>query len=154
MKSIPDTPEVPCAANVAFAAALLIAVLVLEHGFGQEPCALCLMQQMWVIVAGVLAATGLGHNPRLGVYPLLVALAALVGGGFAMRHLWIIANPEAATACVDFGRLIEVAPVFRVLEAMTVGTGGCAEQPATIPLLALGGFAVMLILAVIQFRRI
>lgn len=153
MKSIPDTPEAPCAAIVAFTAALLVAVLVLEHGFGQQPCALCLMQQMWVIVAGVLAAAGLAHNPRLGVYPLLVALAAVAGGGFAIRQLWVIANPESATCGAGIAYLIDAFPLD-ALEAMILGTGDCAEQPPTIPLLALGGFAVILILAVIQFRRI
>ena len=130
---------------VAWAALVAVAALVLEYGFGQAPCALCLTQRAFILLAGLLAAAGLVHSPRLGIYPLLATLAATVGGYFSVRHLYLLTlPPDEVPGCgVDFDYLIEVFPLMDILRAMAVGTGDCAEQSFVLPALALAGFVVM-----------
>ena len=149
-----DRKELWNLANVAWAAMLVGGALVLEHGFGLAPCALCLTQRLLAMLAGLIAVAGLAHNPRLGVYPLLTVLASVAGAGFAIRHLHLLTLPaDQVPSCgVDFDYMLEVFPLADVLRAMTSGTADCAEQGATIPALALAGFAGLLALAVAQWR--
>ncbi len=141
-----DDPDVRCLGLALLAALLLIGALVLEHGFAQLPCALCLMQRIWVMVAGAVVAVSLAHDTRRRLYPVLATLAALTGAGFSLRQLSIIAFPDSAPACgADINYLIEVFPAAEVLRAMTFGTGNCADQSAVIPLLALAGFVAIIV---------
>ena len=62
---------------------------------GSCPVPLCMMQQrIWFALTGIVAWIGLYHNPRWGIYPLVSALCALVGGGFAIRQLWLQSLPS------------------------------------------------------------
>ena len=141
-------------ATVAWTATLLAGALVLEYGFDLAPCALCLNQRLWVVLAGVIAAVGCAHNPRLGIYPALTALASVGGAIFSLRHLYLLTLPaDAVPRCgVDFGYMIDAFPLADVLAAMLSGTGECADQSATIPALALGGFVGIVALAFGQWR--
>lgn len=141
-------------ATVVWTACLLAGALVLEYGFGLAPCALCLNQRLWVVLAGVLAAIGFAHNPRLRLYPLLTALAAVGGASFSVRHLYLLTLPaDAVPRCgVDFGYMLDAFPIAEVLAAMLSGTGECADQSATVPVLALAGFVGILALAFLQWR--
>lgn len=141
-------------ATVGWCAGLLAGALVLEHGFGLAPCALCLNQRLWVVLAGVVAAAGFAHDPRRHVYPALTALAAVGGAVFSLRHLYLLTLPaDAVPRCgVDFGYMLDVFPLADVLSAMLSGTGECADQSATIPALALAGFVGIVALAFLQWR--
>ena len=141
-------------AGVAWAGSLAAAAIVLEHGFGLAPCALCLTQRLFVLLAGLMALLGLAHNPRLGVYPLATALAALVGAGFAIRHLYLLSPyaGEVASCGVDVDYMIAAYPLMDILEKMTMGSGECADQSAAIPVLALLGLLGLLALAVAHWR--
>ena len=115
---------------IAWIAVLLVGALVMEHGFGMEPCPLCLMQQAWFYIAGLVVLAGLIDHPARGIYPLLAILAAVVGGGFAIRHIWIgTLPPESVPACgAGVDTLIEWGMWSEALTAMTVGTGDCVES--------------------------
>lgn len=142
-------------AAVAWAALLGAGALVLEHGFGQLPCALCLNQRAWIMLAGLITAAGFAHNPRLGIYPLLAVAASLAGAAFSIRHLYLLTLPaDQVPGCgVDFDYMIDVFPVFDVLRHMMVGTGECTEQGFAIPAAALVGFVGMIALTVTYWRR-
>lgn len=145
-------------ALIAWIAALLVGALVMEHGFGMEPCPLCLMQQLWFMIAGVIILVGLIDHPARGIYPLLTLFAALVGGGFAVRQIWIgTLPPESVPACgAGVDTLIEWGMWSEALTAMTLGTGDCAEADVflglSLPVWALGGFLVIAAGAVMQWR--
>ena len=85
--------------TVAAGATFLFAALTLEYVFGQLPCALCLNQRIWMILATLLAAGGLAHNPRLGIYPFLSLISSIVGIGFALRQIYLQITPSAASSC-------------------------------------------------------
>lgn len=145
--------------TLALTGALLFAALVMEHVFGQVPCPLCLMQRIWFFVAGAFAFAGLMHDPRWGIYPLLSLLAALTGGGFALRQLYLQTLPaDQVPACgPDINYMIDAFPLSEVLAAMTRGTGNCAEVGwqflgLSLPGWALVGFAAVILLSVLQLR--
>lgn len=140
-------------AAVAWAAMLVGVALILELGFGQAPCPLCVNQRWWAMLAGIFAVAGFAHNPRLGIYPLLVVLASLAGTAFSIRHLYIMTLPPGSVAgCgVPLDYMLDVFPIGDVLRVMA-GTGECADQSVVIPALALTGFAGMAALAVTYWR--
>ena len=143
---------------IAWIAALLVGALVMEHGFGMEPCPLCLMQRVWFIIAGLVILIGLLDRPARGIYPLLTLLAAIVGGGFAVRQIWIGTLPPGSVPACGAGidTLIEWGMWKNALTAMTFGTGDCAEAGAflgvSLPVWALGGFLVIAAGAIMQWR--
>jgi protein dithiol:quinone oxidoreductase len=139
--------------------ALVASALVMEHAFGYVPCPLCLMQRVWYFMAGLCTAVGLLHNPRWGIYPLLTALAAAIGGAFSIRQLWLQSlPPDQVPACApNINYMIEVFPASDVLRAMTEGTGDCAAVDWTFLGLsfagwALVGFTAIVVLCVLQLR--
>ena len=143
---------------IAWIAALLVGALVMEHEFGMEPCPLCLMQRVWFYVAGLVILIGFLDHPARGIYPLLTLLAALVGGGFAVRHIWIGTLPPGSVPACGAGidTLIEWGMWKNALTAMTFGTGDCAEADpllgVPLPVWALGGFLVIAAGAIMQWR--
>ena len=139
---------------VVWAAALVAGAQILELGFGQEPCALCVNQRMWAMLAGLICVAGFAHNPRLGIYPLLTALASMGGAAFSIRHLYLLTLPaDQVPGCgVGLEYMLDVFPLMDILQQMTMGTGECAEQSVVIPALALAGFVVMIALAVTYWR--
>ena len=147
--------------GVAIAAAVtafLAAALVLEHGFDMAPCALCLMQRLWFALAGLLAVCGVLHKPRLGIYPVATGLAAVVGGGFAARQLWLESLPpgEAPSCGAGIQYLLEAGMASEALRAMALGTADCAATPPflglSLAVWALAGFGVILAAAAMQWR--
>ena len=153
-----DRTEGAAALIVAGTGFLLAGALIMEHLFMMDPCPLCLMQRVWFAIAGLLALGALIHSPRWGIYPLLTILAALVGGGFSIRQLWLQSLPaDQVPACgpgMDY--MLENFPLGDVLAAMTQGTGDCAEVAwqfgLTIPGWALVGFIAIIVVAGIQLK--
>ncbi len=145
-------------ALVAWTAGLVAFALVLEHALDMAPCALCLMQRLWFLVAGLVALGGITHDPRLGIYPLGTLLAGLVGAGFSVRQLWVESLPpgEAPGCGAGIDYLIESGMASEALTAMTFGTADCAATPPflglSIALWALLGFVGVVAGAVMQWR--
>lgn len=147
---------------VAGAGGIVAAAQVMEHAFGHAPCPLCLMQRLWFIFAGLLALGGLAHSPMRGFWPLLSALAATAGAGFALRQLWLQGLPAdqvpACTPPIDF--MIQGGYAgLDILRAMTSGTGDCAKVGwrflgLTFAGWALAGFAALIALNTLQLRAI
>lgn len=145
--------------TLALCGALVAGALVMEHVFGHVPCPLCLMQRIWFLLAGLCAALGLLHNPRWGIYPLLTAIAAIVGAGFSIRQLWLQSLPaDQVPACApNINYMIEVFPAADVLRAMTHGTGDCAAVGwsflgLSFAAWALVGFVAIMTLGAAQLR--
>lgn len=138
---------------------LMAFALFLEHIQGLAPCPLCMMQRLWMLLVGILSFIALAHRPGLGIYPLLCAMASLVGGGFSIRQLWLQSLPvDQHPACgPGFEYMLESFPLSEVLVAMTSGTGDCAQVSWTflglsIPAWTLVGFCVLLTLSILHFR--
>ncbi|MEM7079053.1 MAG: disulfide bond formation protein B [Pseudomonadota bacterium] len=155
----PSPSQVWATLTVLLSGGLLCVALILEHAQGLAPCPLCMMQRIWVMLVGLLAYASLLHNPRWGIYPLLTAVAACIGGYFSIRQLWLQSLPaDEVPACgPELQYMIEVFPLVDVLSAMTSGTGDCAEVVwsflgLSIPAWALVGFTALLVCAIMQLR--
>ncbi len=115
------------------ACTLLMAVaLYMEHVMALEPCPLCIMQRVMVIVVGAIALLATLHGPtKMGIqiYGGLVVAAALGGGFLSGRQLWLQSLPaDEVPACgpsLDY--LMDVFPLTDVLSIVLSGDGSCAE---------------------------
>ena len=142
------------------AGGILCIGLLVEFALGLAPCPLCMMQRIWFALTGIVAWIGLSHNPRWGIYPLVSALCAMVGGGFATRQLWLQSLPaDQVPSCgPDLSYMIDAFPLGDLLVAMTSGTGDCAVIHDVIPLMSIAGwsllgFSLLLFASVMQLRQ-
>ena len=113
-------------------AALIGYALYVQHVQGLEPCPLCILQRVAVVVAGVLFLLAFLHDPAergARVYGVLIDLAALAGIGVAARHIWIMAQPPGAVAeCgASLDYMMDVLPLHEVLGKVLTGSGECAK---------------------------
>jgi protein dithiol:quinone oxidoreductase len=113
-------------------AALIGYALYVQYVQGLEPCPLCILQRVAVMVAGGLFLLALLHDPAdrgARVYGLLIDLAALAGIAIAARHIWIIAQPPGAVAeCgASLDYMLDVLPWHEVLGKVLTGSGECAK---------------------------
>jgi protein dithiol:quinone oxidoreductase len=115
------------------ACAVLIGyALYVQYVQGLEPCPLCILQRVAVMVIGALFLVALMHNPAdrgARVYGVLIDLTALAGIAIAARHIWIMAQPpgsvEECGASLDY--MMAVLPWHEVLAKVLTGSGECAE---------------------------
>lgn len=162
MAALPDfvTARVLFAAMFLAAAALLATAFYMEYVMLLDPCPLCMMQRIWVGIAGVLALMAALHGRGLRVWSGVVAGAAVIGSGFSLRQLWLQSlPPDQVPACgpgLDY--MLEVFPLSDVLRAMVLGTGNCAEVTWTflglsIPAWVLVSFMGLLVGCILAWRR-
>jgi disulfide bond formation protein DsbB len=113
-----------CAGAMAFA-------LYLEHFRQLEPCALCVLQRVAMIAAGlvflVAGVHGVGGWGR-HVYAALAGLASAVGAAIAGRHVWLQSlPPDQVPACgPPLEHLMKVMPWRDALAFVLKGEGNCA----------------------------
>jgi disulfide bond formation protein DsbB len=111
---------------------IMVAVFYFQDYLGLEPCYLCITQRVFVIAIGVICGLAVIHNPpQCGqrIYAALSTIAAIAGGYFSSKQLWLQSLPEdQVPACgvpVDY-----LFDAFSLLEAVAMllrGDGNCAE---------------------------
>lgn len=113
-------------------AALMLIAAYMEHVMGLVPCPLCITQRAFVILVGVLALLAFLHNPGSGgrrVYAVFGILAAVVGGAFSSRQLWLQNLPEdQVPACgPGLAYMFDTYPFMQAFEVLLRGDGNCAK---------------------------
>jgi len=116
----------------AACAALIGYALFVQYVQGLEPCPLCILQRVAVMVVGALFLIAALHNPAergARVYGVLIDLAALAGIVVAARHMWIMAQPPGSVAeCgASLDYMMDVLPLHEVLMKVLSGSGECAK---------------------------
>ncbi len=142
---------------------LILTGLFMQYRLGLEPCALCISQRVFIIATGVIALIAFLHHPRslgLRIYATFGALAAIIGGSFSSRQIWLQSLPEdQAPACgPGINYMLENFPLREALELLLRGDGNCAEVVWTflglsIPVWTLVAFLGLLGLNVWQWLR-
>lgn len=147
------TRAVFAVAWLASAGALAFAV-VLEYGFGLEPCPLCWLQRFAMLGVALVSLVGLLHGPNgwgRWIYALLALLAAGAGAGIAGRHVWLQSLPaDQVPACgpgLDY--LMDILPLTEVLRVVLRGDASCANIEAaflglSLPAWTLIGFVLLM----------
>lgn len=124
-------PRLLFAGIFAVCAGLIGFGLVLQHGFGLEPCPMCIMQRYAFILAGLIALAAALHDPAAAgrrVYALLIVAASLAGGGVAARQSWLQHNPPKIVDCgPDLGFMLEGFSLAEALPMIFRGTGDCSK---------------------------
>jgi disulfide bond formation protein DsbB len=113
-------------------AGLIGYALYVQYGLGLEPCPLCILQRVAVLVAGALFLIAALHDPAecgARAYGVLIDLAALAGILVAARHMWIMAQPPGSVAeCgASLDYMMDVLPMHEVLAKVLSGSGECAK---------------------------
>lgn len=145
-------------AGLVLLCCLLLAVaLVLEYGWGLEPCLLCMVQRFWVVMIGLTAALSLvlrTHGWHRRLWGVATMLSALCGGGFAIRQLWLQSlPPEEQPACsLGVSYVLNYMPLTDAIAVLIQGSSECGEVlfrflGLSIPGWSLVGFVGLLLLA-------
>lgn len=147
----------------AICAVLMMIALYMEYAMGLEPCPLCMTQRIFVILVGTLALIAFAHGPaRAGrkVYAGLGLLAAILGGAFSSRQLWLQSlPPDKVPSCgPNLSYILDTFPLLDALKVMVTGDGNCAEVTWTlfgisIPGWTLVAFAFLGAVNIWQFLR-
>ncbi|MDY0205580.1 MAG: disulfide bond formation protein B [Pseudomonas sp.] len=110
---------------------MIAAALYLEHIVGLEPCPLCHVQRLALLLFAVVCLVATLHNPaRLGqrIYALFAMLAAALGIATAGRQIWLQGLPEdQLPSCLPpMEFMLEAFPLQEIISKMLHGTADCA----------------------------
>ncbi|MEZ0121498.1 MAG: disulfide bond formation protein B [Candidatus Reddybacter sp.] len=145
------------------ATSMILVALYMQHQMDLNPCYLCIVQRVFVILTGLIALLAFAHNPASKGqkrYAGATSLSALTGAGFSIRQLWLQSlSEEKVPACgppADY--LFDALPISEALPMLLSGDGNCAEVQWTflnlsIPAWTLAAFAAMALLGGYQLLR-
>lgn len=129
--------KLPSSRVLNFAGALICAGMMAFALYSQyvllmDPCPLCSLQRLAVILLGVTFLAAAIHGPRTiagRVYAGLIAIFAVFGIGVAARHVWLQNLPaEEVPACgPGLSYMVDNFPFSDVLDMIFNGSGECAE---------------------------
>lgn len=112
------------------------AIVIFQMALGLEPCPLCILQRIAIILIGSIALIAYLHNPTGmtdKLYGSLLILAGLLSIGTATRQVWILAQPpEKVASCgpgleVWLDKLIEFLPQGAFTEKLLRSGAACTD---------------------------
>lgn len=110
---------------------ILTCSLCFQYVLDMEPCPLCLMQRLAVILLLIMSTIGIFVNKSSTGKRIAVTMFLIAGFGlyFASRQLWLQSLPPGhAPACMPgMDVLIQYFPWKDILHALLFGDGDCAE---------------------------
>lgn len=114
-----------CAAMMGFA-------LYAQHVMGLDPCPLCILQRIAVILLGtvfIIAALHNGGKVSRRIYSFLIAVVVTAGGGVAAWHVRLQNLPadEVPSCGPGLEYMVENFPLRDALGMIFKGSGECAE---------------------------
>lgn len=104
--------------------------LVLQHGFGLEPCPMCIVQRYALFMIALCSGlTWASSRKWLRItWSSAVIVFALAGAAVAARQSWLQwYPPEILTCGRDFYGMIENLPIKRALPMIFAGSGDCTK---------------------------
>lgn len=123
--------------------------LVLQHGFGLEPCPMCIFQRVAMAFCGLGFLGGALLAPTRpaarGLWVVIALIGALAGAAIAGRHVWLQGlPPDQVPACgptLDY--LLGMLPVGEVITLVLKGDGNCAKIDAAFLGISLPGWTLI-----------
>lgn len=114
-----------------FCAFLIGAAYYFQHVMGLEPCFLCIVQRIAVILVGLFSLI-IFINPRiklLRVAGLIMVLISAIGGLIAAgRQVYMQHFPNPFASCgPGFEYVLENSPLTEALPRLFMATGNCSE---------------------------
>jgi protein dithiol:quinone oxidoreductase len=119
-------------AGAATCAAMMAFAFYAQHVLLLDPCPLCILQRIAVILLGILFLLVALHNPgQLGgrIYSVLLGLVAIAGTGVAAWHVRLQNLPadEVPSCGPGLEYMVENFPLKDALGMIFKGSGECAE---------------------------
>lgn len=106
--------------------------LALQRHFHLEPCPLCILQRIALLLLGVAVLLGRFARTPLG-WRLVQGSLALAGLGVASWHQFLQQHPDRYASCApDLGFALENLGLARTLPLLFRATGSCLENPWTL----------------------
>jgi len=142
--------------GVVLCTGLMAIALYFQHVMKLEPCALCLVQRVFVIALGFLMLAGAAHNPGLfwrRVYGVLIVFVAGLGVATAGRHVWLQnLPPDQVPECgPGLEYLLDAFPPGEVLQLVFAGSGECAQVQWTLLGLSIPAWTLVIFCALLLF---
>jgi disulfide bond formation protein DsbB len=111
---------------------LLAVAYILEYAYSMEPCMLCVIQRLVLILLAAIFLVAWIHNPqRLGIrgYASFSLLLALLGSFLAARQIWIQTHPtQAYEVCLpSFVAVIKMLPPGQIVRVLLEGSDSCRQ---------------------------
>jgi disulfide bond formation protein DsbB len=153
-------PRTLLAMFVAVVAAAMGGALYFQYVLHLEPCPLCVLQRVAIIAAGLCALAGVLLSGALGqlVASAMAGAFALLGGGIAAWHSWIVRYPPESMSCGrPFQWFHDEFPLGTWLPKLFAGEGDCLKIEwslfgLSIPDLSLLAFLLLLALGLLAAR--
>jgi disulfide bond formation protein DsbB len=137
---------------------LIAAILVLTAMFyfqghlGLEPCPLCIMQRVGVILVGVVAFIAFLHNPKaLGhkIYAGFALVFSLGGAGISIRHLWLqnLPSDQVPSCGPGLNYVLQNLDLYNTKDIISMlfsGTGDCSQVLWTFLGLSIPGWTLLI----------
>lgn len=146
-------PRTLLLATFAVCAGLIAYALWLQHASHLEPCPMCILQRYAFVVVGFIALAAAIQNPgRIGmrIYAVLMALAAIAGGGVAAWQSWLQHHPPKIADC---GPGLEVIigefPLSEALPMIFRGAGDCSKVDWTFLGLSIAEWALICFVGIV-----
>lgn len=135
----------------------LLSAFMLEWFAGFDPCFLCWTQRFGFALVMIFSLLFFILNPAKKITKIigyeLISLSSIFGILVAVRHLYVIKNPESATCGVGPDMVFDMMPFFDALKQFFVGSSSCTKVEGILglpfPIWALILFCSMFILTTI-----
>ena len=129
--TLPNKPTLNIA-GALICAAMMGFALYSQHVLLLDPCPLCILQRIAVILLGIVFLLAALHNPgKIGgrIYSFLVGLIVIAGAGVAAWHVWLQNLPadEIPSCGPGLEYMVENFPLRDALGMIFKGSGECAE---------------------------
>lgn len=113
-------------------AGLLLAAYYFEYVMFLDPCPLCIMQRIAVLMIGLIALSGyffVTTELQQRIHAGGLFIVSWFGIGVAGRHVWIQSLPadQVPTCGPSLEYMVETLPWADVISIMLRGNGNCAE---------------------------
>ena len=137
-----------------FCLALLLASVYMQHVMDLEPCPLCIMQRVMVLITGIFFLIAAIHNPsKTGtrIYAGLISTSALLGAAISARHVWLQSLPaDQVPSCgPGMGFIMNNFPLADALSLVLKGSGECAEVSWTFLSLSIPAWTLLTFLGML-----
>lgn len=137
-------------------AGLMATALYMQHVMRLDPCPLCVVQRIFVIVIGVIMLLAAIHNSNgvaRRIYGALIVVIGALGVLVAGRHVWLQNLPEDQVPECGPGLeyMLEAFPLSEALSMVFRGSGECAEVLWTFLGLSIPGWTLVIFVGMTLF---
>lgn len=137
-----------------FCLALLLASVYMQHVLELEPCPLCILQRVMVLITGLFFLIAAIHNPAkkgIRIYAGLISTSALLGAAISARHVWLQSLPaDQVPSCgPGMGFIMNNFPLADALSLVLKGSGECAEVSWTFLSLSIPAWTLLTFLGML-----